>query len=81
MWRQWSCLCYCQNRPAGNPHGPYGRPGVQGHHVGDPALNLPSYDITHKKPEIQNFPKCLKCKLEDLLTFWGFEQLPSSIFW
>ena len=25
MWRHWSCLCYCQNRPAGDPHGPYGQ--------------------------------------------------------
>ena len=21
MWRSWSCLCYCQNRPAGDPRG------------------------------------------------------------
>jgi len=37
MWRPWSCLCYCQNRPAGDLCGPCGRPGARGHHVGDPC--------------------------------------------
>jgi len=35
----WSCLCYCQNNPAGDPRGPRGRPGARGYHVGDPSLN------------------------------------------
>jgi len=30
---------YFQNRPAGNPRGPCGRPGARGHHVGDPCSN------------------------------------------
>ena len=38
MWRHWSCLCYCQNRPVGDPRGPHGRPGARGHHVGDPCF-------------------------------------------
>jgi len=38
MRRHWSCLCYCQNKLAGDPRGPCGRPGALGHHVGDPCF-------------------------------------------
>jgi len=38
MRRHWSCLCYCQNKLAGDPRGPCGRPGARGHHVGDPCF-------------------------------------------
>ena len=40
MWMHWSRLCYCQNKPANDPRGPYGRPGARGHHVGDPCSML-----------------------------------------
>jgi len=40
MWRHWSYLSYCQNRPAGD--GPCGRPGSRGHHVGDPCSKATS---------------------------------------
>jgi len=33
-----ACYCYFWNRPAGNLHGPCGRPGACGHHVGDPLF-------------------------------------------
>jgi len=40
MWRHWSCLCYCENMPAGDTRDPRGRPGAHGHHVGGPWSTL-----------------------------------------
>jgi len=36
----WSCLCHCQNKPAGDPRGPCGRPEARGPHVGDPWFRV-----------------------------------------
>jgi len=37
MWRHWSCLCLCQNRPAGDPRRSYGRHFSLEHYVGYPC--------------------------------------------
>ena len=40
MWRHWSCLCYFQNRTAGDPRGRCGLTGDLGPHVGDPCCTM-----------------------------------------
>jgi len=46
MSRHWSCRCYYQNRPAGDPcgqGGQHGALGALGHHVGDPCSKVHSH--------------------------------------
>jgi len=45
----WSCLCYCQYKPADDSRDPCGRRGTRGHRVGDPWPKITTQTLTTKK--------------------------------
>jgi len=51
-------LCYCQNKPTGDPLGPCGRPGARGHQVGDPCYRPAQFSGTEFENENSKYGIC-----------------------